>query len=429
MMKIASRYAPNSVASAKKHIYSRLLDYFLTFISTLALFAVFMPISMNTSIYKDVSSEYAAERKLFYQFIDTTGILSLNESGNDLLSVAVEAENYVERVAKTSAYVHDTTFPKRNDDGTYSNVPVDVKDTFIYQREEYKLDNLSHYYQKYKHTQEELDDYVIDGVHKKYNELTPTQKDEYQYKTIMELSATNYVSDDDIDYLSRGDGVSRYVVLNSEMTEKIKLYYKNDRNDTSLHQSIFNAFIKGTQKAINEVETKSIIYKNIENRINAVSQKYSAIQVVVYFICYLIAFILLNVLVSIFSKEWTTIGQKAMSLAMCDKDEMEPPVWKYLIYYALSFILFSSSTMLSFMLLGIFGVTSLKVFPHISLLAIMIFILTLNLFSLFMPLFNKKNFDLASFSVKIVHKDKHEFDVPVGMDISDKLEEDGNNQN
>lgn len=428
-MKIASHYAPNSIASAKKHIYSRLLDYFLTFISTLALFAVFMPISMNTSIYKNVSSEYAAERKLFYQFIDTTGILRLNESGTDLLSVGTEAENYVERVAKTSAYVHDTTFPKKNDDGTYSNVPVDIKDTFIYQREEYKLDNLSHYYQRYKHTQEELNDYLIDGVHKKYNELTSKQKDEYQYKIVMELSSTNYVSSDDPDYLARGDGISTYVVLNSEMTEKIKLYYKNDRNDTSLHQSIFNSFIIGTQKAINEVETKSTIYKNIESRINVISQKYSAIQVVVYFICYLIAFVLLNVLVSIFSKEWTTIGQKAMALAMCDVDEMEPPIWKYLIYYVLSFFLFSSSTMISFVFLGNFGVTSLKVFPHISLLAIMIFILTLNIFSLFMPLFNKKNYDLASFSVKIVHKDKHEFDVPVGMDISDKLEEDGSDQN
>ena len=427
-MKIASRYAPNSIASAKKHIYSRLLDYFLTFISTLALFAIFMPISMNTSIYKDVFAEYASERRVFYQFIDTTGILRLNESGTDLLSVATEAESYVERVAKTSAYVHDTTFPKKNDDGTYSDIPVDIKDTFIYEREEYKLDNLSHYYQKYKHTQVELNDYVIDGVHKKYEELTPAQKDEYQYKNIMQLSTTNYVSSDNPDYVSRGGGVSTYLVLTNEMTEKIKLYYKNDRNDTSLHESIFTAFVKGTQKAINEVESKSTIYKNIESRINVISQKYSAFQVVVYFICYLIAFVLLNVLVSVFSKEWTTIGQKAMSLAMCEVDEMEPPVWKYLIYYGLSFILFASSTMLSFIFLGNFGVTSLKVFPHISLLAIMIFILTLNLFSLFMTLFNKKNYDLASFSVKIVHKDKHEFDVPVGMDISDKVEEDGNDQ-
>lgn len=426
-MKTASRYAPNSIASAKKHIYSRLIDYFLTFISTIALFAIMMPISMNTSIYKEVTAEYASQRKGFYEYINETGILRLNASGTDLLSIATEAESYVERVAKTSAYVHNVTFPKKNDDGTYSEVIVDVKETFIYEQDTYRLDNVSHYYQKYKHTQEELNDYVIDNVHKKYEELTPTQRIDYQYKTIMDVTTSNFVSSDNADYIARGEGIATYVVLTEQMTEKIKLYYKNDRNDTSLHESIFNSFVRGTQKAINDVETNSKVYKNIENNINVITQKYSRFQIVVYAICYVIAYLLLNILVCVFSKEWTTIGQKVMGLAMCEVDEMEPPVWKYLIFHGLSFFGFSSSALLSFILLGNIGVTSLKVFPHISFLAIMIFILTLNLFSLFMPLFNKKNYDLSTFFVKIVHKDKHEFDVPVGMDISDKVEEENGN--
>lgn len=428
MMKTASRYAPNSIASAKKHIYSRLIDYFLTFIVTIALFAIMMPISMNTSIYQNVSREYASQRRGFYEFINETGILRLNAAGTDLLSVGEEAESYVQRVAKTSAYVHNVTFPKLNDDGTYSEVAVDVKETFIYERETYRLDNISHYFQKYKHTQNELNDYLIDGVHKKYEELTPTQKDDYQYKNIMEVTTSNFVSSDNPDYIARGGDVSTYVVLSEQMTEKIKLYYKNDRNDTSLHQSIFNSFIKGTQKAINDVEVNSHIYKNIESKINIISQKYSRIQIVVYMLCYVVSYLLLNILVALFSKEWITVGQKVMGLALCEADEMEPPVWKYLVFHGLSFFGFSSSALLSFVLLGNIGVTSLKVFPHISFLAIMIFILTLNIFSLFMPLFNKKNYDLSTFFVKIVHKDKHEFDVPVGMDISDKIEEDGKQQ-
>ena len=428
MMKTASRYAPNSIASAKKHIYSRLIDYFLTFIITIALFAIMMPISMNTSIYQNVSREYASQRRGFYEFINETGILRLNAAGTDLLSVGEEAESYVQRVAKTSAYVHNVTFPKLNDDGTYSEVAVDVKETFIFERETYRLDNISHYFQKYKHTQNELNDYLIDGAHKKYEELTPTQKDDYQYKNIMEVTTSNFVSSDNPDYIARGGDVSTYVVLNEQMTEKIKLYYKNDRNDSSLHQSIFNSFIKGTQKAINDVEVNSHIYKNIESKINIISQKYSRIQIVVYMLCYVVSYLLLNILVALFSKEWITVGQKVMGLALCEVDEMEPPVWKYLVFHGLSFFGFSSSALLSFVLLGNIGVTSLKVFPHISFLAIMIFILTLNIFSLFMPLFNKKNYDLPTFFVKIVHKDKHEFDVPVGMDISDKIEEDGKQQ-
>ena len=424
-MKTASRYAPNSIASAKKHIYSRLIDYFLTFISTMVLFAILMPVSMNLSLYKDITAEFASERKGYFEFINETGILRLNSTGSDLLSVGKEAESYVERVAKTSAYVHNLTFPKMNDDGTYSEVDVDIKETFIYERETYQLDNVSHYYQKYKHTQSELNDYLINGVHKKYDELTPTEKIDYQYKYIMEVNASNFVSSDDVDYITRGGDVSTFVVLTTEMTEKIKLYYKNDRNDTSLHQSIFTSFIKGTQKAINDVETNSHIYKNIENKINAVSQKYSRFQIVIYAICYVIAYLLLNVLVATFSKEWTTIGQKVMGLALCEVDEMDPPIWKYLAFHGLSFLGFSSSALLSFILIGNIGITSLKVFPHISFLAIMIFILTLNLFSLFMPLFNKKCYDLSTFFVRIVHKDKHEFDVPVGMDISDEIKEDG----
>ena len=428
MMKTASRYAPNSIASAKKHIYSRLIDYFLTFIITVTLFAIMMPISMNTSIYQNVSKEYASQRRGFYEFINETGILRLNAAGTDLLSVGEEAESYVQRVAKTSAYVHNVTFPKLNDDGTYSEVAVDIKETFIYERETYRLDNISHYFQKYKHTQNELNDYLIDGVHKKYEELTPSQKDDYQYKNIMEVTTSNFVSSDNPDYIARGGDVSTYVVLSEQMTEKIKLYYKNDRNDTSLHQSIFNSFIKGTQKAINDVEVNSHIYKNIESKINIISQKYSRIQIVVYMLCYVVSYLLLNILVALFSKEWITVGQKVMGLALCEVDEMEPPIWKYLVFHGLSFFGFSSSALLSFVLLGNIGVTSLKVFPHISFLAIMIFILTLNTFSLFMPLFNKKNYDLSTFFVKIVHKDKHEFDVPVGMDISDKVEEDGKQQ-
>lgn len=426
MMKTVSRYAPNSIANPKKHIYSRLIDYFLAFISTLALFAIMMPISMNLPLYKSVTAEYSVARKEFYEFIDTTGLLRLNEAGNDLLSIATEAESYVERVGKTSAYIHNMTFPKKNNDGTYSEIPVELKDTFIYQKDEYALDNLSHYYQKYKPSQEELNDYFIGEEHKKYEELTPTQKDEFQYSYIMGLTKDNYVSSDNPDYVARGGGISTYLVLNNEMTEKIKLYYINDRADVSLHMSIFNAFVRGEQKAINEVETKSLVYKTIENKINVISQKYSAFQVVVYMLCYLVAYLLLNVLVSVFSKEWTTIGQKVMSIGMCEIGETEPPIWKFLVYHLISFFLFASSVLLSFLLLGNLGVTSLKVFPHISFLAIIIFILTLNLFSLFMPLFNKKNHDLSTFFVKIIFKDKHEFDVPVGMDISDKVEvEDG----
>ena len=422
MMKVASKYAPNKIASAKKHIFSRLLDYFLTFVCTMTLFALLFPLSTYTPLHKDIVNELAAGRKSLYQYIDSSGILHYNEEGTDLLSINDEADMYLENLTKTSAYVHNLGFPVRQDDGTYITREIEIEETFIYDKDNYPLDNISYYYRVFKRATDDLNNYGG----KRYEELTPDELDQYQYITIMKLTASNYVTSDNEDYVARGGGVSCFVVLTTENTEQLLRYYKNDRNDTKLYNSIYGCYGKGLQKAIKEVENKSLAYKKIENNINHSSRRFSAYEIVVYILCYTVAYVLLNLFVSLASKEWSTAGMKTMKLALCDNDEMEPQVWKYLLYHLLCYLGFITSCLLSFLLLGSFGVTSLTIVPHISFLMIMLFILPFNVVSLFLPLFTKKSHhDLSTFFTRTVYKDKYEFDVPVGADISDKVEEDG----
>ena len=411
MMKTASKYAPNKIASAKKHIFSRLLDYFLTFVGSLTLFALLFPLSTNIPLHKGIVKDLGLGRKELYQYIDSTGILHYNEDETDLLSINEEADKYLMNLTKTSAYVHNIGFPVRQDDGTYIDEPVELEDTFIYDRDNYPLDNMSYYYRVFKRSYDELNNY--NG--KRYDELTTDELDEYQYVYVMKLN--------DEAYVSRGGGVSRYVVLNEENTTQLLRFYKNDRNDTKLYNSIYGCYGKGLQKAIKEIENKSLAYKTIENKINDASRRFSAFEIVVYLLCYTLAYVLINLILSLVNKEWTTAGLKTMKLAMTDTDEMEPQVWQYLIYHLLCFLAFVSSSLLSFLLVGSFGITSLNIVPHISYLMVMLFILPFNLVSLFMPLFNKKyHHDLSTFLTRIVYKDKYEFDVPVGADISDKVE-------
>lgn len=423
--RIASKYAANSIASAKKHIFARLIDYFLTFICSLALFAVILPVSMNFPVYEKIGKELSSSRKAFYQYVDSTGILHYNEEHTDLLSVNDEADLYLENLAKTSAYVHKLGFPVKQSDGTYLNREVEIEETFIYDKDNYPLDNISYYYRIFKKNYDELNNY--NG--KKYEELTYDELEEYQYSYIMKLNASNYVDSSDPDYSSRGEGVSTYVVLTLENTEQILRFYKNDHNDTKLYNSIYGCYGKGLQKAISEIENKSIAYKAILNRINAASNLFSTFQLVVYFICYTIIYFLLTLIVSLTSKEWNTVGLKVMRLAMCEKGENEPPTWKYIVYHVLCYLGYFTSSLLAFVMLGNLGITALKVIGPITFLMMMAFILPFNLVSLFMPLFNKNyHYDLVTFFLRIVFKDKNEFDVPVGMDISDKVE-DGTREN
>ena len=422
MERIVSRYKNNVLASKKKRIYSRLLDYFSIFVVTYLLFTVFNAIASYMPIYENIAISLSNINYQTAEYIDSTHLQRLNEGKTALKSIDDGANEYAERVAKTSAYVYGLAFPVKQDDGTFIDQKVEVKDTFIYELEKYELDNLSYYYKKFKKEDASLNNYVYEEVDYKNDIET------YQYLKVMKCNETNYASLDNEDYISRGEGVSRYVVLTKANTEKLLKYYRDDKVDVSMHETVFETYIKGAQFGIKDVENNSASYKDLMDEFDLYYQKLCLAVFLVYLFSYLIAFMLLIVILRLARKEWTTLGLAVMSLAFCDYDEMTPSIWRLILYYFTTFILAFSSSIICFYFIGMFGVMSLKIIGSFTLLALLIALLVFNVLSLFMPFFNKNNHDFASFIAHINVKDTKDFDGPVLDVIEENDSGDGNTE-
>ena len=70
MEKTVSKYVNNALASKKKHVYVRLLDYFLTFVVTYLVFTLVLPVSSNFSV---VQNRYVALSNISTEMADYIG--------------------------------------------------------------------------------------------------------------------------------------------------------------------------------------------------------------------------------------------------------------------------------------------------------------------------------------------------------------------
>ena len=420
MMKEASKYRNNVIAGKRKHIYSRLLDYFTTLVVSYLMFTIVYAIGARLPVFTNLINQYQTSGQKVENYIFDTHLQHYDEEARKVLDIGVDAEEYVKTAMKTTAYVYNVQIPT-----TESYVDVNIDETFIKDREQYKLDNLSYYFKNFKKNSEAdisystLNSYVIDGVDYK------DDLDTYQYIKIMGVDTSIYVTSDNPSLLERGGGISHFTVFTNETFEKLK--HRVFLNDTSssevntLYQSVCDSYIRGAQAGIREVEAKSIIYANLYQDFRGAYQNLVKAIAVTYFISYAIAFIILLIVMRLVAKEWVTVGLKVMSLGMSDMHENEPSWWQILLYHFLNFVLFASSSFISLYLIGIIGVTSLEIFPHFTLLALLLAVLVLNVLSLTLAFFNKKSYDLSTMSARLVLKDKKEFDVPVGMeDMSDE---------
>ena len=414
---MVSKYKNNEIASKKKHIFSRLLDYFSLFVATYLLFTIFYAIGSRTPVVDNTSQKLLSQNNEIALYIDSTHLQRLNSDKTALLSVDNNASKYVESLCKNSAYVHGLTFPVKNEQGTFDEAIIQENETFTYNVNEYALDTLGYYFKSFKKNEASLNDYLYEGIDYK------DDIDTYLYVKIMQIDASKYVSNDDADYLARGNGVSRYTVLNLENTNKLLKYYKEDRADTSLYNEVYLNFINAAKYGINDVETNSVTYGNLIKEYNNIYQSLILAVLVIYLISYLAAYLLLTIILRLISKEWITLGQKVMGLAMSSSNELEPSIGQLIGYYAINFVLFSTSLAIAFYFMGMIGVFSLKIIGPITLLAILIALLTINIASLLLPLFNKNNHDLVSLIMRINVKDTKEFEGPVGEIEAPKLEE------
>ena len=424
MERLVSKYKNNVIASKKKHIFSRLLDYFSLFVVTYLLFTVFYSIGARTPVMTNSSKKLQQESTQVAEYIDSTHLQRLNANRSALISIDEGAATYVENVCKTSAYVHNLTFPVKNEGGTFDEVVVIVEETFVNNLTSYELDNISYYFKSFKKNEVSLNNYVYEENDYK------DDIDTYLYLKIMKVDATKFVTSDDEDYLARGNNVSRYTVLNKEQTTTLLRYYKEDRADTSLYNDIYNSYLKAAQYGVDDIENNSVPYKTLVSAFNKTYQEITLEIFVTYLISYTVAYLLLTIVLRLICKEWVTLGQKVMGLGISANDELEPNAGQLIGYHLFNYVTFVTSIFIGLYFMGMLGVFTAKILGPVTLFAIFVALFAANLVSFFMQFFNKNNHDLSTLITRILVKDKSEFESPVGSEELPALEEksDGRNE-
>lgn len=409
MEKVVSRYKNNSIASAKKHVFARLFDYFLTFIFSYFIFILsyslvtrIPAINANMTKLQSVSLESA-------EYVDYTHLQRLNADKTELSDINEDGVTYIANLAKTSAYYHDLSYSYRNEDGTYTDRKVTIEETFFNNPDQYELDNLSYFYKKIKVNEPGLT--YAEG----------TDIDEYLYVKVMELNANYFISSDDANYQPYKDSVSTYVILNKESTitllPRVAKGETINSNAVNMYNHLLGGYLKAINNGVDDVEKNSTQYQDISARFLKSYQGVIGTIAGIYYVAYLVAYVALIFVGRLVGKEWITLGQKVMRLAMNDKNEMEISFWRMAIYHLMSALLFVTSGPIAFTLFGMLGILSLEVIPHITLLAILLFIFTFNVVSIFLSIFDKKHHhDISTFVSGIFVKDINEFDVPVGSE-------------
>ena len=415
-IRLTSKYKDNLIASPKKHIFSRLLDYFSLFVVTYLLFSVFYAVGSRVPAFKNVVGKVTNQNTLIAEYIDSTHLQRLNKEKDALLSVDDGATKYVESLCKTSAYIHELTFPVKQDDNTFLEKTVTVEETFVNNVDSYELDSLSYYFKIFKKGEPSLNNYVYEETDYKED------IDSYLYLKLMNVKASNFVSEDDASLLNRGNGVSRYVVLTKENTNKLLKFFKEDRNDTSLYEEIYLSFINATRYGIDDVEKNSAPYGALYSVYENVYQSLVGAVLIIYLISYVVAYLLLLFIMRLIAREWVTLGQKAMGLAMASNDELDPSTGQIVAYHLLNFVLFITSSVIAFYFLGMTGVLSFKIIGSFTLFALLIFLLVINFASLVMPLVSRNKHDIVTLLTKIYIKDIREFEGPISEPEIPELE-------
>ena len=409
MIKEVSKYKNNSVASKKKHIFSRLLDYFLNFVISYMVFILCYSLAGYLPVVNDVVNNLNQVTEKAINYVDTTHLQKKGDN-NQLISIEEGAKSYLVNLAKTSAYVNDIKYPVKQEDGTYLDVDVKKEETFINEKLSYALDNVSYYFKNFKKSEPSINNYVYEGTDYK------DDIDTLLYLKIMGLDESKFIDASSSKYISKGEGVSKFVILNEENTNYLIKKVAMGESSTvieNITNHVANGYIKAIQYGINEVEQSAAPYLEIVKEFNKGYQNVSLAVILIYLVSYLVGYILFVLLGRLISKRWSTVGQKVLNLAFTDLEECDPHPLRLVTYHLISFILFFSSMIIGLMLMGVIGVTSLEIFPHFPVIALLLGLLTFNIISALMPLFTKNRYDISTFISRLVLKDVNEFDTPV----------------
>ncbi len=368
-------YATAVVAKPGKKVLAYFLDYCLTLVFSILLFALFDLISLAVPSYTNLKDETSKAQTNLYQIIYGSHLSSYDD-GNVFMSEDKIVENYVYGIVLSSS--SDESLSKMNQ---YKDKEKMNKET----------DRIFYYYNNYRVENKDLfegDSYI---------------RDEYLSKVFPKSKS----------YFEIKDG---YPILNINSVTLLNDYilYSKNENGKIIYDNIKNDYRNAYKDCISDIQT-SKSYKETLTKFNSGKNTILMTRGSFLIIGYILATAISYILFPLIFKDGKTIGFKVFGLAFTTIDDELLKISSILIKSLLMLIMgFSANSLSCFILFGTQGMylLTLNIWGFINILYVSIFSLLLVIVSFFLMIFRKNNHQTLSETIcMIVAKNTKEFKV------------------
>lgn len=368
-------YATAVVAKPGKKALAYFLDYYLTLVFSILLFALFDLISLAVPSYTNLKDETSKAQTNLYQIIYDSHLSSYDD-GNVFMSEDKIVENYVYGIVLSSS--SDETLSKMNQ---YKDKEKMDKET----------DRIFYYYNNYRVENKNLfegDSYIGDEY---LSKVFPKSKSYFEIK----------------------DG---YPILNINSVTLLNDYilYSKNENGKIIYDSIKTDYRNAYKDCMSDIQT-SKSYKETLTKFNSGKNTILMTRGSFLIIGYILATAISYILFPLIFKDGKTIGFKVFGLAFSTIDDELLKISSILIKSLLMLIMgFSANSLSCFILFGTQGMYLLtfNIWGFINILYVSIFSLLLVIVSFFLMIFRKNNHQTLSETIcMIVAKNTKEFKV------------------
>ncbi len=368
-------YATAVVAKPGKKVLAYFLDYCLTLVFSILLFALFDLISLAVPSYTNLKDETSKAQTNLYQIIYGSHLSSYDD-GNVFMSEDKIVENYVYGIVLSSS--SDESLSKMNQ---YKDKEKMNKET----------DRIFYYYNNYRVENKDLfegDSYIGDEY---LSKVFPKSKSYFEIK----------------------DG---YPILNINSVTLLNDYilYSKNENGKIIYDNIKNDYRNAYKDCMSDIQT-SKSYKETLTKFNSGKNTILMTRGSFLIIGYILATAISYILFPLIFKDGKTIGFKVFGLAFTTIDDELLKISSILIKSLLMLIMgFSANSLSCFILFGTQGMylLTLNIWGFINILYVSIFSLLLVIVSFFLMIFRKNNHQTLSETIcMIVAKNTKEFKV------------------
>lgn len=368
-------YATAVVAKPGKKVLAYFLDYCLTLVFSILLFALFDLISLAVPSYTNLKDETSKAQTNLYQIIYGSHLSSYDD-GNVFMSEDKIVENYVYGIVLSSS--SDESLSKMNQ---YKDKEKMNKET----------DRIFYYYNNYRVENKDLfegNSYIGDEY---LSKVFPKSKSYFEIK----------------------DG---YPILNINSVTLLNDYilYSKNENGKIIYDNIKNDYRNAYKDCMSDIQT-SKSYKETLTKFNSGKNTILMTRGSFLIIGYILATAISYILFPLIFKDGKTIGFKVFGLAFTTIDDELLKISSILIKSLLMLIMgFSANSLSCFILFGTQGMylLTLNIWGFINILYVSIFSLLLVIVSFFLMIFRKNNHQTLSETIcMIVAKNTKEFKV------------------